>query len=140
MFIFLSPSYRHFRSFRLWEDHPCATTVKEELGDKVTVITRDNYYHDMSDLTFEEKKLANFDCPDSSDFALLTEHLMDLKNNLTIHQPNYDFCTHSRTNLVNVIKPTDILVIEEALLFVIPEIRDLCDIKLRQFKSEVQHS
>lgn len=107
-----------------------AKKIKEHFGDNVALIDQDSYYKDLSHLPAEERKQTNFDHPDSLDFALLCQHLLALKQGTTICKPTYDFKTHSRTDLVQEVISTKIIIVEGVLLLAIPEVRALCDIKL----------
>lgn len=80
--------------------------------------------------TIVTRKQMNFDHPDSLDFSLMSQHLLALKQGATICKPTYDFKTHSRTDVVQEIIPTNIIILEGVLLFAVPEVRALCDIKL----------
>ena len=44
--------------------------------------------------------------------------------------PVYDFSQHNRADRVEETKPSKVIVVEGILIFAIPEIRDLCDIKI----------
>ena len=58
------------------------TVVKaltEQLKDDVVVIPQDSYYKDLSHATEEEKRVHNFDHPDSIDFELLRQQLTLLR-------------------------------------------------------------
>ncbi len=48
-------------------------------GDQALLISQDNYYKDLSHITFNEREKLNFDHPDSFDFELLAEHIQLLK-------------------------------------------------------------
>ena len=50
--------------------------IKDEFGDKVTVIYYDNYYRSHDDMPLEERKLINYDHPD----AFETDLFMVLQN------------------------------------------------------------
>lgn len=110
------------------------TTLAEKLQKSFPVhsilICQDHYYKDRSDLDFNERAKLNFDHPDSIDIDLLKKHLCQLKKGKAIHQPVYKFQTCSRSNQVVTISPTKIILVEGILLFAIPEIRDLCDLKI----------
>ncbi|MCB1115847.1 MAG: AAA family ATPase, partial [Chlamydiia bacterium] len=45
-----------------------ARKLKNALGEKVTLLSQDSYYKDLSHLTREERARFNFDDPDSLDF------------------------------------------------------------------------
>lgn len=105
--------------------------IVERLGDKVTVIPEDSYYKDLSHLTEYEKRIHNFDHPDSIEFDLLTEHLKQLKEGKTIEQPIYSYltCTRSKTETVTVL-PTEVVIVEGILAFCNASLRDQLDIKI----------
>jgi len=94
------------------------------------LISQDSYYKDQSNLTVEERELVNFDHPDCLDFALLKTQIEKLKNNQPIQKPIYNFKTHTREKHFETISPAKLLIVEGILLFYIPEIRNLFDIKI----------
>lgn len=95
-----------------------------------SLISQDAYYKDFSHLPLEERKKLNFDHPNALDFALLKEHLIALKNGNGIDQPVYNFCTHSPERFSTPVDPSQVILVEGILLFAVPEIRDLFDIKI----------
>jgi uridine kinase len=107
-----------------------AQKIKEAFPDRAILLSQDAYYKEFCMLSMEEKASINFDHPSSLDFDLFKEHIVDLKNDQMIEQPVYDFCTHSRMTKTKRIEPADIIVVEGILLFAVPEIRDLIDIKV----------
>jgi uridine kinase len=110
------------------------TTLAEKLletfSDRAILITQDDYYKDLTHLNKEERAKQNFDHPDSIDFDLLKQHLLQLKDNHPIQKPSYNFCDHAREPLTQTVKPADIVIIEGILIFAVPEIRELCDLKI----------
>ena len=58
-----------------------ARAVYENLSKSkhASYLVHDNYYKDISHLSFEERSSANFDHPDSLDTDLLVQHIRDLK-------------------------------------------------------------
>ena len=110
------------------------TTISSKLfsafKDEAIILSQDDYYKSLSYLPMEERAKCNFDHPDSIDFNLLYEHLLDLKNNKNIEVPIYDFCTHSRKDEKVSVYPQKIVIVEGILVFVDPKIRDLFDIKI----------
>ncbi len=109
------------------------TTLAEKIYEafpEAVLISQDAYYRDQSHLSLEQRSKLNFDHPDSLDFSLLRDHLIDLKNGKAIAQPVYSFQTHSRGLEVTQIEPADIILVEGILLFAAPEVRDLFDLKI----------
>ena len=96
------------------------TTFAKELisvfpKNKITLISQDSYYKDLSHLTIQERSSQNFDHPNALDLDLLKKHLITLKNGDKITQPIYDFNTHSRINSTKIIYPREIIIVEGTL-------------------------
>ena len=74
------------------------TTLAEELAREMegTHFHLDNYYRDLSHLTYEERCRKNFDHPDIIESGLLIAHMRRLASGLAILQPQYDFVNHTR--------------------------------------------
>lgn len=104
--------------------------VKAFHSDVATLLEQDAYYKELTNMTLEEKAKVNFDHPDSIEFELLKKHIEALKNGESIERPIYDFTTHSRKNETVKINPTKIIIVEGILIFAVPEIRELFDVKI----------
>jgi len=94
------------------------------------VISFDSYYHDLDNLTIEQRAGVNFDAPESLDVELLTSHLTDLRRGVAVAVPIYDFSTHSRSGDIDIVEPTDFIIIDGILLFAFEEIRNLLDYRV----------
>jgi uridine kinase len=111
------------------------TTVVEQVAHEfpdheVTVISQDSYYKDTSELTYEERVKINFDHPESIDFDLLEQHLLELKAGKPIDQPVYSFVDHNRTGETVLTAPSKVIIVEGILILTMPRIRALFDIKV----------
>ena len=104
--------------------------VKAFKCEDVALIEQDAYYREFTNMTLDEKRKVNFDHPDSIEFELLKKHIEDLKNGKSIERPIYDFATYSRKEGSVKINPSKIIVVEGILLFAVPEIRELFDVKI----------
>ena len=104
--------------------------LKKEYFDDITVLYFDDYYKDLSHLTYEERAVVNFDHPDAFDVDLLIEHLHQLKNNQIITKPVYDFTTHNRKSEWEQVKPNKVIILDGILSLAIPEIVSLGDLKV----------
>ena len=105
--------------------------ISEHLKEKVVVIPQDSYYKDMSHATEEEKRVHNFDHPDSVDFDLLHKQLKELKDGKTVEQPIYSYLTCGRSkDQTLTVRPADIIIVEGILIFTDPKLRKLMDIKI----------
>lgn len=104
-------------------------TMSQSLGS-VVVIKLDDYYNDNSHLTLEQRRLINYDHPSSYDSQLLIKHLKMLRSGQSVDKPTYDFVEHNRAKATERIDPADVIIVEGIMIFAIPELRKLFDIKL----------
>jgi uridine kinase len=108
-----------------------ARNVAAALGESsVVFLDMDAYYLDHAHLSFEQRKVVNWDHPNAFDWELLVRHLTDLAEGHAIEKPVYDFHAHVRSETVVRIPPADVIVIDGILLFVDARVRDLCDVKV----------
>ena len=104
--------------------------VKAFESEVATLLEQDAYYRELTNMSLEEKAKVNFDHPNSIEFELLKKHIEALKNGESIERPIYDFTTHSRKEGTVKINPSKIIVVEGILIFDVPEIRELFDVKI----------
>lgn len=104
--------------------------LKTLFGDEITVIYHDNYYRAHDDIPFEERKVINYDHPDSLETELLLKHLKDLKEGKSVQCPVYDFAQHNRSKSFFTIKPSNIIILEGILIFADERLRNMLDIKV----------
>lgn len=104
--------------------------VKVFSREDAVLIEQDSYYRELSHLKFEERALTNFDHPDSIEFELMRNQILDLKNGKEIEKPIYNFKTHSRESDTEMVHPSKIIIVEGILIFAVKEIRDLFDMKI----------
>lgn len=103
----------------------------ERLGEeKVTRISIDDYYKDLTDLTMEERCKVNYDSPKAFDFALLEEHLRKLKQGKGIEKPIYDFTIHNRSEKTEHLEPSPIIIVEGIMALVKDKIRKEGDVRV----------
>ena len=111
------------------------TTVVEQIIQEldildIGVIYQDDYYKDLSHLSYEERTKVNFDHPRSIDFDLLVEQLKQLRSGEGVKQPIYSFKEHNRTNRTKKLTPKKVMIVEGILLLNNPALRDLFDVKI----------
>ncbi|MBQ6314458.1 MAG: uridine kinase [Mogibacterium sp.] len=104
--------------------------IKNEFGDKVSVIYYDNYYKAHDDIPFEERKLINYDHPDAFETDLFIKHLKELREGRPIECPVYDYTVHNRSDMTVTIKPSDVIIVEGIMVLQNEQLRDLLDIKI----------
>jgi uridine kinase len=107
-----------------------ARRLGEELPDDVVIVEHDWYYRDRSGLTPEARNAINYDEPDALENQLLAEQLAELKTGRAVECPQYDFATHTRRARGRLVEPTRIIVVEGILLFSVPELRQLFDLRI----------
>lgn len=108
-----------------------ARNVIKALGaGSMSAIDMDGYYRNFAHLSFDDRKVINWDHPDAFDWDLLIDHLGRLSQRLPIDKPIYDFVTHTRRPETVRVEPTDVVVVDGILLFVDQRVRDLCAVKI----------
>jgi len=108
-----------------------ARLITDALGTAYIVyLDADAYYRDLSALPFKERCLVNFDHPDALDAHVLAQHIALLKAGRSIEKFCYDFATHSRTSHTVSLQPKPIVLVDGILIFAIPELLDLFDLKI----------
>lgn len=105
-----------------------AREVADTVGEAVTILPLDNYYHDLSHLPMEERDQVNYDHPSAFEWDLLTEHVEILLAGDTVEMPQYDFTIHNRKDERVPVEPTDILIVEGILSLFEEQLRELYDL------------
>jgi len=104
--------------------------IVTRFSDSVTVISHDNYYKRLDDMTYEERCLVNYDEPAAFDTDLMVQHLAALRRGETIECPVYDFTVHNRSDQVVQIAPCPVIIVEGILIFAEEALRELMDIRI----------
>ena len=104
--------------------------LKKRFGDEVTVIRHDDYYKAQHTLTYEERVVVNYDCPEAFDTALLIDHLKALKEGREVDRPVYDYTIHDRSFEVCHVVPTPVVVLDGILILENKELCSLMDVKI----------
>lgn len=99
-------------------------------AENVVLVEQDSYYRNLADMPLDERRLANFDHPDSIDGEMLADHLEQLKNGEPIAMPVYDFKSHTRNPKNKRIEPKQVVIVEGILIFAEPRILDLLDVRV----------
>ena len=111
------------------------TTVADKIishfkKQEVMLIKLDDYYKRLDHLTYDERVTVNYDHPDSLDFDLLIDDLKSLMAGKTINKPIYDFTVHNRSNELEVVEPSEIIILEGILVLSDERLREMADIKI----------
>ena len=99
-------------------------------ANEVNVLSQDNYYHDNTHLSLQEREKLNYDHPKSIDFDFLVKHVQALKNGESIEQPIYSFVTHTRTGNHVLVEPREVLIVEGILVLTSKELLKEFDLKV----------
>lgn len=99
-------------------------------SNSVFIIKMDDYYHDQSHISLEERYDVNYDHPFAFDMELLISDVKKLKEGEVIDKPVYDFIEHTRSEYTEHVEPTDVLVLEGLMILENPQLRDLLDIRV----------
>jgi uridine kinase len=94
------------------------------------IIEHDWYYRDRSHLTEAEREGLNFDEPAALDNDLLLRDLEAIKAGRAIDCPQYDYASHTRRREVRRVEPSPIVVVEGILLYAVPELLGVFDLRL----------
>lgn len=105
-----------------------AKDLQLKLGHHQTeIVYQDNFYIDQSAKFDRDGGAVNFDHPDSIDFALLSQCLLQLKGGQDTDIPIYDFKTHTRSSEKLNIKAKPIIVVDGILIFHPQVVREVFD-------------
>ncbi|MBQ7737384.1 MAG: uridine kinase [Oscillospiraceae bacterium] len=105
-------------------------SLTERFGPQMAIVHHDNYYRAHDDLTYEERTRLNYDCPEAFETEMMIEHLSLLRQGRSIHCPVYDFTIHNRSGETELIEPRPVILVEGILIFAVPELCELMDIKV----------
>ena len=107
-----------------------ATKIVEKLPPgQAVMLQHDWYYRDNTQLTLDERKRVNFDEPAALENELLVEHIRALRAWRPVECPQYDFSNHTRSRATRSISPHRILVVEGILLYAVPELCEMFDLR-----------
>ncbi len=97
---------------------------------RAALIPFDAYYRDRSHLPSAARQAINFDEPGALQSDLLAAHLQSLQAGRGVDVPRYDFASHTRLPDVTHLEPCPIVIVEGILLFAVPALVDVFDLRL----------
>jgi uridine kinase len=105
-----------------------AKALQKHLKEEIcSIIYQDNFYIDQSKKFDFDGGSVNFDHPNSLDFKLLGQHLLELKSGKPTEIPIYDFATHTRTSQTCLVQATPVIIVDGILIFHADEVRPHLD-------------
>ena len=108
-----------------------ARKIKEEFGDRASIVSMDSFYKYQPNTTYEERTKTNYDHPDAFDADIMIECVKELKAGRDTKIPVYDFTIHNRSSQPwETVKATPVIILDGILLFAFPQLVELMDIKV----------
>ena len=107
-----------------------ANKIEEEFKEEVIVLAHDFYYRSLTDITLEERKKRNYDCPEAFETDLMIKDIKALIDGQTIERPIYSYTERLRESKTVTVKPAPIVVIEGILVLENEELTNLMDLKV----------
>ncbi|MDD9956235.1 MAG: uridine kinase [Anaerolineaceae bacterium] len=108
-----------------------ANAVIRRVGaEHVVWLAHDLYYRDLNHIPLHERRIRNFDHPDSLDTHLLVANLRDLRAGRATDIPRYDFREHRRLPESQRIDPRPVILLEGILIFAEKELLELLDFRI----------
>jgi len=98
--------------------------------DEICLISQDDYYIPVGELTQEQNKLHNFDLPNAIDDKHFFTDIQKILNGETIYKKAYKFNKKNAEQEILEIKPASILIIEGLFILHYHEIASLLDLKI----------
>jgi uridine kinase len=99
-------------------------------SEEVCLVSQDDYYIPMGEMTEEENKLFNFDLPDTIDDALFLKDIKALLAGEMVYKKEYTFNNPKATPKLLEIKSAPIIIVEGLFILHFKEIADRLDLKI----------
>src|SRR5665213_960246 len=107
-----------------------ADRLQEAFGKESARLSLDDFYRDLSSLSPEERKKANFDDPRSIDWPSVEHVLSDCRAGRLTRLPRYDFKTHTRISEGKWFQPKLLIFVDGLWLLHTPAMRAFFDLKI----------
>ena len=107
-----------------------ANGLLNKFPDSIALVSCDNYYKAHDDLPLEERRLLNYDSPDSLEFDLMVSQLKALRRGEAVDCPVYDYALHTRSDKVVRIEPKPVIIVDGILILSDPALRETFDLKI----------
>ncbi len=102
-----------------------ADQLQSMLGRQAARISLDDFYRDRSHLPPGRRARINFDHPRSIDWVRLEEALGDCLAGRTARIPQYDFTSHTRRAVMQVLRPRPVILMDGLWLLRRPKLRKI---------------
>jgi uridine kinase len=98
--------------------------------EEVCLLSQDDYYINVGEMTAEENSLHNFDLPSCIEINQFEEDVNQLLDYQTIYKQEYTFNNPNAQPKILEIKPAQILIIEGLFIYHYPNIDPLFDYRI----------
>ncbi len=98
--------------------------------DEVCLISQDDYYISVGEMTAEENKLYNFDLPATIDEAAFIADAQKLLNHETVYKKEYTFNNATAVPKMLEIKSAPVIIIEGLFILHFKAIAEILDLKI----------
>ncbi|MDF3077721.1 MAG: uridine kinase [Sphingobacteriaceae bacterium] len=99
-------------------------------ADEVCLVSQDDYYHPVGEMTQEENKQYNFDLPATINSEQFVKDIHKLLKGETVYKKEYTFNNPDAVPKTLEIKPAPIIIVEGLFILHFKEIAELLDLKL----------
>ncbi len=100
------------------------------IGHEIAILPHDAYYFNADQLPLAAHGMRNWDHPESLENNLYLSHIQQLMGGQAVERPEYDFAHHVRASTQVRVQPKRVLLLEGILLFAVPDIRDMIDLRV----------
>lgn len=97
---------------------------------EVTLVSQDDYYIPVGEMTQEENKLYNFDLPSTIDDALFLGDIERLISGETVYKQEYTFNNPDIDPQIREINPAPVIIVEGLFILHFQDISRLLDMKI----------
>lgn len=104
--------------------------LKRALAPHALRLSLDDFYRDRSHLSVSRRARINFDHPGAIDWVMMERAVRALAQGHTAHIPTYDFKTHSRGKIFQVVRPKPIILIDGLWLLRRRSLRRLFQVRI----------
>lgn len=98
--------------------------------EEVCLVSQDDYYNPVGEMSQEENKLFNFDLPATINSEQFVQDINKLLRGETVFKKEYTFNNPDAKPKILEIKPAPIIIVEGLFILHFKDIADLLDLKL----------
>ena len=104
------------------------STLAEAISDRLgaPIIRIDDYYRAQDHIPREERRMMNYDSPESVEQELLLAHLQTLEKGIAVEKPIYDYTRDTRSPLTERVDAAPVVLIEGIFALCWDEIAEKC--------------